>query len=83
MGFSLDLLEKVTKSKSMNINEWEASVPIGFKEDVVWRMEVYRLSLFLSGTFWKDTEKIVVQKRCSLADQLYRSVSSIRSMKKK
>lgn len=61
----------------MNLKEWEEQVPRDLKEDVVWRMEAYRLGLFLSDACWVDTEKLLKQKRFSLADQLYRSVGSI------
>ncbi len=61
----------------MNLKEWEEQVPRDLKEDVVWRMEAYRLGLFISDACWVDTEKLLKQKRFSLADQLYRSVGSI------
>jgi four helix bundle protein len=61
----------------MTFSEWERTIPIEIKEDVVWRMEVYRLSLFLSDACWRDTNLILSEKRFSLADQLYRSVGSI------
>lgn len=61
----------------MKLEEWEKTVPSDLKEDLVWRMEVYRLGLFLSDACWKDTEKLLHFRRFSLADQLYRSVGSI------
>ncbi|MEX0723282.1 MAG: four helix bundle protein [Gracilimonas sp.] len=61
----------------MKFNEWEREVPIEIKEDVVWKMEVYRLSLFLSDACWEDTNILLSEKRFSLADQLYCSVGSI------
>jgi four helix bundle protein len=61
----------------MKFIEWEKTVPLEIREDVVWKMEVYRLSLFLSDACWEDTNFILSEKRFSLADQLYRSVGSI------
>lgn len=61
----------------MNYNQWEQDIPLELKNDVVWKIEAYRLSLFISDACWKDSEKISSQKRFSLADQLYRSVGSI------
>lgn len=61
----------------MTFIEWERTIPFEIKEDVVWKMEVYRLSLFLSDACWEDTNFIISEKRFSLADQLYRSVGSI------
>lgn len=61
----------------MTFSTWERKIPIEIKEDLVWRMEAYRLSLFLSDACWKDTNIILKEKRFSLADQLYRSVGSI------
>lgn len=42
----------------MNMKEWEKIVPNDLKEDVVWRMETYRLGLFLSDACWNDSQKI-------------------------
>ena len=61
----------------MKFEVWEKKVPIQLKEDVVWRMEVYRLGLYLSDACWSDSEKLIKEKRFALADQLYRSVGSI------
>lgn len=61
----------------MKYDKWAEIIPIEMKEDVAWRLEAYRLGLFLSDACWKDTEKIIEIKRFSLADQLYRSVGSI------
>ncbi len=61
----------------MKIQEWEIRVPVELKEDDVWKMEVYRLGLFLSDACWEDSQKVLDEKRFSLADQLYRSVGSI------
>ncbi|MDR9417712.1 four helix bundle protein [Gracilimonas sp.] len=61
----------------MKYEKWLEIVPKEMKEDISWRLEAYRLGLFLSDACWKDTEKIIQLKRFALADQLYRSVGSI------
>lgn len=61
----------------MKFEEWEQIVPQELKQDVVWKIEAYRLGLFLSDLCWDDTEEILSTKRFSLADQLYRSVGSV------
>lgn len=58
--------------------DWEDQVPDLIKADAVWKMEVYRLALFLSDLAWYDVSKLMQDKRTvSLADQLYRSVGSV------
>jgi four helix bundle protein len=46
--------------------------------DALWRVKVYRLSLFVCYIGWEDTGKIAADKRAqSLSSQLYRSLGSI------
>ena len=62
----------------MTYEEWLASVPQELTDDPLWRMEVYRFALFAGDLAWHDVSKLVQDKRTvSLADQLYRAVSSI------
>ncbi len=61
----------------MNYKSWESKVSNVIKNDPSWKMEVYRLSLFLSDICWIDTGKILEKRIYSLADQLYRSVGSV------
>lgn len=61
----------------MNYKSWEEEIPKTMKEDPSWKMEAYRLSLFLSDICWVDTSKIFERRVYSLGDQLYRSVGSI------
>ena len=62
----------------MNYNDWLEDIPATFTDDALWRMEVYRLSLFASDVCWRDLRKLHRNRRTrSLADQLYRSVGSI------
>jgi four helix bundle protein len=63
----------------MDISEWQKQVHQSYKNDPSWKMEVYRVSLYLSDLCWNDTSKILGKRFFSLADQLYRSVGSISS----
>jgi len=66
------------ESESMNYSEWEKSVPSVIKEDSLWTVEAYRLSLFLADISWHDATKLSNDRRTrSLSDPLYRSVSSM------
>ena len=58
----------------MNYAEWEKRVPEAIREDVLWKMKVYRLSLFLSEISWEDVSKLAKDTRTkSLSNQLYRA----------
>ncbi len=43
----------------MNYDEWEKGVPNEFKRDVLWKMKVYRLAVFISDLGWYDVSKLV------------------------
>lgn len=62
----------------MNYTEWEESIPNVIREDSLWTVEAYRLSLFLADISWRDAKKLS-SDYCthSLSDQLYRSVGSM------
>ena len=62
----------------VDISDWENGVPATFKEDSLWKMKVYRLSLFLADIGWGDTTKLTQDRRTlGLSDQLYRAIGSI------
>ena len=62
----------------MNYVEWEKNVPDVLREDLLWKMKVYRLSLFLSDICWKDVSVLLKDPRTkSLSNQLYRAIGSI------
>lgn len=62
----------------MNFPQWLASVPAAITADALWKMEVYRVSLFLGDLAWRDVTKLMQDRRTlSLSDQLYRAVGSI------
>jgi len=63
---------------SMNYKDWEVTVPAEIRGDVVWKVEAYRLALFVSELSWNDATKLMSDKRTlSLADQLYRAACAI------
>ena len=62
----------------MNYNEWEMLVPESLRNDPLWKMEVYRLALFLNDIGWYDVTKLMKDRRTmALSDQLYRALGSI------
>jgi four helix bundle protein len=62
----------------MTYEQWEISVAEGIRQDSLWRMKVYRLSLFLSDLTWHDCTKIAKDaKLVSTADQLYRACGRV------
>ena len=62
----------------MGYKEWEMTVPESMKIDSVWKVSAYRFALYLSDLCWEDISILSKDKRTvSLADQLYRAVSSI------
>jgi len=64
----------------MNYSTWEKSVPEAITTDPLWRVEAYRLALFLADLGWHDVTKLMRDRRTlSLADQLYRAVGGIGS----
>ena len=64
----------------MNYKEWVKSVPEEIKSDSLWKMEAYRLGLFIADLGWHDVTKLMRDKRTiGLSDQLYWSLGSISS----
>lgn len=62
----------------MKYDEWLKSVPEEITGDLLWKVEAYRLALFLAELAWHDVTKLTQDKRMfGLADQLYRAVGSI------
>ena len=62
----------------MNYQEWQTTVPEDITQDPLWRLEVYRLGLFIADIGWED---VVLLNRNNLtrdaADQIFRSLNSI------
>jgi four helix bundle protein len=62
----------------MNYEGWVAAVAEEIKADSVWKMTAYRLALFLGDLGWRDTARLVRERRTiGLSDQLYRALGSI------
>ncbi len=62
----------------MNYEDWTQSVPAEITGDSLWKVEAYRLALFLADLAWHDATKLMQDKRTiGLSDQLYRAVGSI------
>lgn len=61
----------------MKYSDWQECVFSEIKTDITWKIEAYRLSLYLNDLCWSDTTLILKKKYFSLGDQLYRSVGSI------
>jgi len=62
----------------MNYEDWEAGVPIVFKEDSLWKMKVCRHALFAADLGWHDVTKLMKDWRTvGLSDQLYRALGSV------
>jgi four helix bundle protein len=62
----------------MRYDEWQANVPEEIKGDSLWKLEVYRLALFISDISWQDALELSKNPLArGLADQLYRAVCSV------
>lgn len=62
----------------MTYKDWLNSVPSDIKNDPLWRMEVYRISVFAIDLACHDVSRLIRDKRTvSLADQLNRAVGSM------
>jgi four helix bundle protein len=62
----------------MNYTDRLSNVFPEITNDPLWRMEVYRLSVFLGELAWIDTDKLIKDPRMlKLSDQLYSAVGSI------
>ena len=62
----------------MNYREWLPTVFPEITNDPLWRMEVYRLGVFLGEIAWIDTDKLIKDPRMlKLSDQLYSAVGSV------
>lgn len=64
--------------KIKDYEAWAVSVPETITGDILWKMEVYRLGLFVADIGWQDVTALMQDRRTQgLADQLYRSLGSI------
>jgi four helix bundle protein len=59
---------------------WEKAVPDAITGDPLWRVEAYRLALFIADLGWHDVTKLMSDRRTlGMADQLYRALGGIGS----
>lgn len=64
--------------KFRSFEEWLGRVPATLTDDPLWRMEAYRLAMFVADVGWYDVVTIGKDRRMiRLADQLYRALGSI------
>jgi len=62
----------------MTFESWKEGVPSEIRDDPLWGMRVYQLSLFASDVSWRDAGTLRDDDRTqSLSDQLYRAVGSV------
>lgn len=62
----------------MKYSEWLYTVPSEITNDPIWKLEVYRLSLFTGDIGWNDVLELSKNKLMyGVADQLHRSLGSI------
>jgi four helix bundle protein len=67
-----------TTFSRVSYRDWLGSVPEEITGDSLWKVEAYRLSLFVGDVAWRDVTKLISDLRTrSLADQLYRAVGSL------
>jgi four helix bundle protein len=59
---------------------WSETVPAEMREDSLWRVEAYRLALYLGDLGWGDANVLLQDRRMiDVADQLRRATSRISS----
>ena len=69
---------KLEKENILNYNNWLKSISDEITNDSLWKMEAYRLGLFVADIGWFDVTILVKDKRTiRLSDQLYRALGSI------
>jgi len=62
----------------MDYAEWESQVPAEIRQDPLWKMDAYRLALYLYDLAWEDCRRLLADPRGrAVAEQLIRSVGSI------
>jgi len=62
----------------LNYQVWLEAVPDSITNDLLWKVKVYRLALFLADVSWHDVTKLVQDGRTlALSNQLYRALGSI------
>jgi len=66
------------RDREMRLEDWIKTVPEEITTDTLWRVEAYRLSLFIAELGWQDATRLRRDGRTAgLSDQLYRALGSI------
>lgn len=67
-------------SFDVTYEDWESAVPQAIRCDTLWRVEAYRLGLFLADLAWEDSGLLRSERpTISIADQLIRAAGNISS----
>lgn len=62
----------------MDYQSWEQTVPSEITADLLWKVQSYRLALFVADIGWADVTKLAKDRRTvGLSDQLYRALGSV------
>ena len=60
------------------VRDWAETMPSELTSDTLWKVEAYRLGLFVSDTAWEDVTALSRDVRTrSVSDQLSRALGSI------
>ena len=66
------------RDSDLDYEAWVESISPSITDDALWRVEAYRLALFLADLSWQDVTKLATDKRTvALSDQMYRALGSI------
>ena len=61
-----------------DMEAWVQTVPDAIRKDPLWKVQAYRLALYLADSGWDDVCTLATDRRTrSLSDQLYRALGSI------
>lgn len=61
-----------------DFEDWITTVPDEIRRDPLWRVQAYRLALFVGEESWPHVSRLVQDLRTrALSDQLYRAVGSV------
>jgi four helix bundle protein len=62
----------------MTYDEWETTIPTAVRQDVIWRVQAYRLALYLAACAEEDTRPMTGEARfAETAAQLCRAAGSV------
>jgi len=62
----------------LTFEEWVDTVPEAIRGDSLWKMQAYRLALYVADEAWPDVTRLLKDRRTTaLASQLYRALGSI------